>query len=143
MGSAHDLPYHGMHMCILDCRIIRINLHQHLPWVMDRPVNHNCQRKSSGSQSVLNQLCRPIVQSLCLIIYCSAPMLLLAVVVLFFNMVIRSFIINFILAVGATVFTLRCSDSYFRSLVPGDKSLLSLYPVLLFYTFMSIIIAMT
>ncbi len=85
---------------------------------------------------------RPILQSLCFIIYCSAPIGALAFLVFIMNMVIGSFFVNLIIAVCALLFTLRSNEAYFRSLVTGERQMLNLYPVLLFYVFICLFIAM-
>ena len=83
------------------------------------------------------------MQTLCLIIYCSTPIMLLSVVVFVMNILLHWFLINLLLAVGALAFILRNNKGLFKSLVAGDRQYLSLYPVLLFYTFMCLFIAMT
>lgn len=58
------------------------------------------------------------------------------------NMLIRSFFINLCMGIFALFFTLRCNLNYFKTLNAAEKQLLSLYPVLLFYTFITLFIAM-
>jgi hypothetical protein len=57
-------------------------------------------------------------------------------------LLIRSFFVNLGLSLCALLFILKCNLSYFRKLNSSDKDLLSLYPVLLFYTFICLFIAM-
>ena len=83
------------------------------------------------------------MQTLCLIIYCSTPIMLLSIVVFIMNLLLHWFLLNLLLAVGALMFILRNNKGLFKSLVAGDRQYLSLYPVLLFYTFMCMFIAMT
>ncbi len=84
----------------------------------------------------------PIIQTLCLILYCSSPIMLYSLMVFLMNMLIRSFFINLAMGIFALLFTLKCNLSYFQSLNSPDKQLLSLYPVLLFYTFICLFISM-
>lgn len=58
------------------------------------------------------------------------------------NLLIRSFFINLMMGIFALYFTLRCNLNYFQTLNTADKQLLSLYPVLLFYTFITLFISM-
>ena len=83
------------------------------------------------------------MQTLCLIIYCSTPIMLLSIVVFLMNLMLHWFLLNLLLAVGALWFILRNNKGLFKSLVAGDRQYLSLSPVLLFYTFMCMFIAMT
>lgn len=46
------------------------------------------------------------------------------------------------MGIFALYFTLRCNLNYFQTLNTADKQLLSLYPVLLFYTFITLFISM-
>ena len=69
--------------------------------------------------------------------------MLLAVSVFLMNLLLHWFLLNLILAAGALAFILRNNKGLFKSLVAGDRQYLSLYPVLLFYTFMCLFIAMT
>ena len=85
---------------------------------------------------------RPILQSICFIIYCSAPIAALALLVFLMNIIIGSFFINLVIGVGALVFTLRSNEAYFRNLVTGERQMLNLYPILLFYVFICLFIAM-
>lgn len=85
---------------------------------------------------------RPILQSLCFIIYCSAPIAALALLVFIMNIIIGSFFINLIIACCALTFTLRSNEAYFRSIVTGERQMLNLYPVLLFYVFICLFISM-
>lgn len=82
------------------------------------------------------------MQNLCLIIYCSTPIMFLSIAV-FLLKYFQSFFINLILAAGALAFVMRTNKGLFKSLVVADKQWLSLYPVFLFYTFMALFIAMT
>lgn len=66
----------------------------------------------------------------------------LSFLVFFMNMIIRSFFINLSMGICALLFTLRCNLNYFKTLNSADKQLLSLYPVLLFYTFICLFISM-
>lgn len=52
-----------------------------------------------------------------LIIYCTAPILLLSLVVFIVRLVYHSFIVNLALSAVAVGFTLRGAQFYFRSLV--------------------------
>lgn len=83
------------------------------------------------------------MQTLCLIVYCSTPITVLAVAVLLMNLLLQSFLVNLLLSGGALVFIVRNNKGLFKCLVAGDRQYLSLYPVLLFYTFMCLFIAMT
>ena len=83
------------------------------------------------------------MQTLCLIIYCSTPIMMLAIVVFVMNILLHSFLINLMLAIGALVFILRSNKGLFESIVNKERQFLSLYPVLLFYTFMCLFISMT
>jgi hypothetical protein len=70
--------------------------------------------------------------------------MLLALVVSILNFISSHFFfINLLLAVGALYFILKTNRGLFESFIAGDKQMLTLYPVLLFYTFMCIFIAMT
>ena len=83
------------------------------------------------------------MQTLCQIINCSAPIMLLSILVFFMNLIFHSFLLNLLLAAGAIFFVVRTNKGLFESFISGDRKLLTLYPVLLFYTFMCIFIAMT
>jgi hypothetical protein len=83
------------------------------------------------------------VQTLCLIIYCSTPVMLLSVAIFLMNEIIHSFILNLILAAGAIWFVARTNRKFFESFMPADRKLLGLYPVVLFYAYMCIFLAMT
>ena len=83
------------------------------------------------------------MQTLCLIVYCSTPIMFLAMAVFLMNLLIHSFLLNLVLAAGALAFILRSNKGLFKSLVAGDRQYLSLYPVFLFYTFMCLFLAMT
>ncbi len=83
------------------------------------------------------------MQTLCLIVYCSAPIMLLSIAVFFMNLIIHSFLLNLLLAGGALAFVLKTNNGLFKSFIVEERQLLSLYPVLLFYTFMCLFIAMT
>ncbi len=82
------------------------------------------------------------MQTLCLIIYCSTPIMLLSLAV-FILKFFHSFLINLLLAGGALAFVMKTNKGLFKSLIVADKQWLSLYPVFLFYTFMALFIAMT
>jgi hypothetical protein len=69
--------------------------------------------------------------------------MLLSVIVFVMNILLHSFILNLMLAGGALAFLLKTNRSLFKSFIVEDRQLLSLYPVLLFYTFMCLFIAMT
>ena len=84
-----------------------------------------------------------IMQTLCLIIYCSTPIMFLSIIVFIMNLIFHYFFINLLLAVSALAFIIRSNKGLFKSLIAGDKQYLSLYPVFLFYTFMCLFIAMT
>lgn len=84
-----------------------------------------------------------VMQTLCLIIYCSTPIMFLSIAVFLMNITLKSFLLNLILAIAALLFTIRSNKGLFKSLVAGDRQILSLYPVFLFYTFMCLFIAMT
>lgn len=83
------------------------------------------------------------MQTLCLIIYCSTPIMLLSVAVFLMNWVLGSFLVNLLLAGGALAFVMKTNKGLFKSFVVEDRQLLTLYPVFLFYTFMALFIAMT
>ena len=83
------------------------------------------------------------MQTLCLIIYCSTPIMVLSVVVFLLNLVLHWFLLNLLLGVGALVFTVKNNRGLFGYLMKGERENLSLYPVCLFYTFMCLFIAMT
>lgn len=82
------------------------------------------------------------MQSVCLMIYCTSPILLLTLVVFILRLLFRSFLLNLGLSVLAVGFTVRGAKSYFQSLVPEDKRFLILYPVILFYVFLATYISM-
>lgn len=83
------------------------------------------------------------MQTLCLIIYCSTPIMVLSIAVFVMNLIVHSFLINLALGGTAMYFVLQRNKDLFNSMISGDKQFLTLYPVLLFYTFMCIFIAMT
>lgn len=83
------------------------------------------------------------MQTLCLIIYCSSPVMLLSVGVFVSNWLLGSFLVNLLLAGGALGFVMRTNKGLFKTFIVQDRQLLSLYPVFLFYTFMALFIAMT
>jgi hypothetical protein len=68
--------------------------------------------------------------------------MVLSLLVFVMNFFIHSFFVNLGLSISALLFTLKCNLSYFRKLNSPDKDFLSLYPVLLFYTFICLFIAM-
>ena len=109
-------------------------------WIGPLVITVNANLLGAKLYIFINQ--RPILQSLCFIIYCSAPIGALAFLVFIMNMVIGSFFVNLIIAVCALLFTLRSNEAYFRSLVTGERQMLNLYPVLLFYVFICLFIAM-
>ena len=53
------------------------------------------------------------MQKLCLIVYCSTPIMFLAIAVFFMNLVFHSFLINLLLAGGAMAFILRSNKGLF------------------------------
>lgn len=83
------------------------------------------------------------MQTLCLIVYCSTPIMLLSIAVFLMNVILHSFLLNLVLAGGALAFILKTNKGLFKSLVAEERQYLSLYPVFLFYTFMCLFIAMT
>ena len=66
----------------------------------------------------------------------------LSFMVFIMNLLIRSFFINLAMGIFALLFTLKCNLNYFQALNSAEKQLLSLYPVLLFYTFICLFISM-
>jgi hypothetical protein len=52
-------------------------------------------------------------------------------------------LINLFLAGGALAFVIKTNRGLFESFIPAERRLLGLYPVLLFYTFMCVFLAMT
>jgi len=82
------------------------------------------------------------LQSVSLIIYCTAPVLVLSFVVFLVRLLYHSFVLNIVLSLVAVAFTLRGANFYFRSLVGEDKKYLVLYPILLFYVFLATYISM-
>jgi hypothetical protein len=83
------------------------------------------------------------MQTLCLIIYCSTPIMLLSIVIFLMNILFKSFLLNLIFSIGSLLFVLKTNKGLFESFIPAERKLLGLYPVLLFYTFMCIFLAMT
>jgi len=69
--------------------------------------------------------------------------MLLSVAIFIMNFLIHSFLVNLILAVGALYFVARINRKLFESFLPSDRKILGLYPVVLFYAFMCIFLAMT
>jgi hypothetical protein len=69
--------------------------------------------------------------------------MLLSVAIFLMNWIVHSFLINLILAGGAIWFIARTNRKLFESFMPADRKLLGLYPVVLFYAFMCIFLAMT
>jgi hypothetical protein len=59
------------------------------------------------------------------------------------NLILHSFFVNLILAGGALMFVARTNRKLFESFLPSDRKMLGLYPVILFYAFMCIFLAMT
>lgn len=82
------------------------------------------------------------MQSICLIIYCTTPILLVSAIIFVLRLLYYSFVINLILSILAVMFTLRGARYYFQSLVREDRRFLVLYPVLLFYIFLATYISM-
>lgn len=78
---------------------------------------HQPQLPTSGGSHVQTPLRRSLIQSVSLIIYCTAPILLLSLVVFIVRLVYHSFIVNLALSAVAVGFTLRGAQFYFRSLV--------------------------
>jgi len=109
---------------------------------LDRSTYDYFKLKTSWVQNVILFLFSPIIQTLCLILYCSSPIMFLSFMVFIMNLLIRSFFINLSMGIFALLFTLRCNLNYFKTLNTADKQLLSLYPVLLFYTFICLFISM-
>lgn len=69
--------------------------------------------------------------------------MLLSVVIFLMNWIVHSFLINLILAGGAIWFIARTNRKLFESIMPTDRKMLGLYPVVLFYAFLCIFLAMT
>ena len=69
--------------------------------------------------------------------------MVLALVIFVLNFILHWFFLNLLLAVLAVGFVLKTNRSLFEEFLPSDRKLLGLYPVLLFYTFMGIFLAMT
>ena len=61
------------------------------------------------------------MQTLCLIIYCSTPIMLLSVIVLILNLILHWFLLNLILAVGAIVFIIKNNKGLFKFLMKGER----------------------
>lgn len=123
---------------------LRWSLYQYIHWAVGGPPHDHAQLPTAGLQNVLIYIPirSPIIQTLCLILYCSSPIMFLSFMVFIMNMLIRSFFINLAMGVFALLFTLRCNLNYFKQLNAAEKQLLSLYPVLLFYTFITLFISM-
>lgn len=120
-----------------------ISIHDFVYRNVARPTYHHGKCQSPRSIMVLLVLLSGIMQTLCLIIYCSSPIMILSIVVFFMNLILHWFLLNLLLAVGALVFIIRSNKGLFKELVNADRQILSLYPVFLFYTFMCLFIAMT
>jgi hypothetical protein len=69
--------------------------------------------------------------------------MLLATAIFLMNWLIHSFLVNLLLAGGAIWFVARTNRKFFESFLPADRKILGLYPVVLFYTYMCIFLAMT
>lgn len=123
-------------------RKFRRSIHQSFYRNVDRALGNHSQFKLARCQTVKLSLFRPILQTLCFIIYCSAPIAALALLVFIMNIIIGSFFVNLVIAICALLFTLRSNEAYFRSLVTGERQMLNMYPVLLFYVFICLFIAM-
>lgn len=89
-----------------------------------------------------NSVYSSLVQSVCLLVYCTSPILLLAVLLTLLKLFVRSFLLNIALSLLAVAFTVRGAQGYFKSLVPTDKQYLILYPVVLFYVFLASYVSM-
>lgn len=61
------------------------------------------------------------MQTLCLIIYCSTPIMLLSVIVLILNLILHWFLLNLLLAVGAIVFIIKNNKGLFKFLMKGER----------------------
>lgn len=59
-----------------------------------------------------------IMQTLCLIIYCSTPVMVLSVVIFLMNTLIGSFLLNLIFSCGALAFIIQTNKGLFESFIP-------------------------
>ena len=69
--------------------------------------------------------------------------MVLSVAIFLMNWIFHSFLLNLILAGGALWFIARTNTKLFESFLPAERKMLGLYPVVLFYAFMCIFLAMT
>jgi hypothetical protein len=69
--------------------------------------------------------------------------MLLAAAIFLMSLIIHSFLLNLLLASGAIWFVARTNRRFFESFLPADRKILGLYPVVLFYTYMCVFLAMT
>lgn len=69
--------------------------------------------------------------------------MVLAIVISFMNWILHSFLLNLLLAGGALWFVARTNRKLFEEFLPTDRKMLGMYPVILFYAFMCIFLAMT
>jgi hypothetical protein len=69
--------------------------------------------------------------------------MVLSVAIFLMNWIIHSFLLNLVMAGAALWVVARMNRKLFESFLPVDRKLLGLYPVVLFYAFMCIFLAMT
>lgn len=69
--------------------------------------------------------------------------MLLAAAIFLMNWLLHSFLLNLLLAAAAIWFVARTNRKFFESFLPADRKVLGLYPVVLFYTYMCVFLAMT
>lgn len=69
--------------------------------------------------------------------------MILSAAIFLMNLILHSFLVNLILAGGSIWFVARTNRKFFESFLPTDRKILGLYPVVLFYTYMCVFLAMT
>lgn len=145
MGSVGS-PLHfidfGWTCCYEYQRRFSISFHHNIFSLMVGTFGYFIEFKTIRDKSVRIHLCRNIIQTMCLIIYCSAPVMFLTVLVTIMNLLFHAFFLNLILSIGAILFTLKCNYSFFKTMSSAEKQYLNLYPVLLFYASICLFISM-
>lgn len=129
-----------------DYRCLRqplITVHESLRGSVGGPPHHQHKLPYARCQNVPHSLSlSALIQSICLVIYCTSPILILSFVIFIIRLFWHSFILNICLSVFAVTFTVRGAQLYFRELVREDKKYLVLYPVILFYVFLATYMSM-
>jgi hypothetical protein len=69
--------------------------------------------------------------------------MVLSIAVFLMNLIFHYFFLNLLLAAAAMFFVIKTNKDFFKSFIPEERYILTLYPVLLFYSFMCVFIAMT